>query len=97
MANLVRAVLTFVVSSGPANPLDLRSPSDAQNLATLFGLKPAEAKSAVESTCARIVERAGLRRGFKRGFQLREKTREDVETFDENRVAGAKKPRVQKY
>lgn len=87
----------LVLSSGTANPLDLRSPSDAQNLATLFGLKPAEAKAAVESTCARIVERAGLRRGFKRGFQLREKTREDVENFDENRVAGAKKPRVQKY
>ena len=73
------------------------SPSDAQNLATLFGLKPAEAKAAVESTCARIVGALASGGAFKRGFQLREKTREDVENFDENRVAGAKKPRVQKY
>ncbi|QDZ23504.1 subunit p30 of RNase P [Chloropicon primus] len=89
----------LVLSSGTGNPLDLRSPLDVANLATLFGLKPAQAKVALEGACKDLVEKARAKKVFKRGFHLREKSSEEIaqQREEEEKLRKKKKPKILKY
>ena len=61
---LVRATRgrNIVLSSGAADPMDIRGPHDVANLAMLFGLNEAAARSAVSAWPRAVLDRARERR-----------------------------------
>lgn len=54
-----------ILSSGAAQVLGLRSPSDVINLATVLGFSPNRAREALSSACQSLLIRAQTRRSFR--------------------------------
>ena len=73
-----------IISSGTKHHLDLRSPWDIANIATLFDLKGSQAKQCLERTCRALVDRVVRNKFFQRGFSLQEGENEQGDDEDDN-------------
>jgi ribonuclease P/MRP protein subunit RPP1 len=83
-----------ILSSGARNHLDLRTPFDIANIATLLDLKGAQAKQSVASTRRTLVDRVVRNKFFQRGFcQLQQEQKQDKQEEKTN-IYGKKRQKV---